>query len=387
MRTLHNYLTREVLATLVMTVTVCTLVLLLASVMKEVLSLLVNRQASLGAVLLAIGLLIPFVLVFALPTGLLTATLLVFGRFSADQELTAVRAGGISLVSLISPVLLLSVVLSMVCAFINLEVAPRCRVAYKDLLLDVGLARTAAFLQEKTFIKDFKDRIVYIDRIEGNRLKGVLVYFLKNEKVESYLRATECTYQVDPATKKVTLTLREAWRMGNLEGHDIPGYASEVMPQEFLIGSPSGDQIKISDMTWSQLWRELRDVERRLAHPAAEPKMTRMQMAVRLRQLEMAREDALEPIRLQIHRRASFSFACIGFTLVGIPLGIRAHRRETSVGIAMALVLVVIYYSFFILGQAMETRPEFAPHLLLWFPNFFFQAVGAVLLWRANRGL
>jgi lipopolysaccharide export system permease protein len=144
---------------------------------------------------------------------------------------------------------------------------------------------------------------------------------------------------------------------------------------------------RITEMTFVELRDELREMEGRLSRPPELQRGSREELQRRLRELQKQRGDLTSPIRVQMHRQISLSFACIGFTLLGIPLGIRAHRKETTFGIAAALILVVVYYSFFILGQALETRAESLPHLILWAPNFLFQAVGAVLLWRANRGV
>src|SRR5262245_42449727 len=179
MKTLHWYLIRQVLATLLMTITVFTFVLMMVSVLKEILGLLVNRQVGLTAVAQAVGLLIPYVMIFALPMGMLTAALLVFGRFSADNELTAVRASGVSLVAIITPVLLLSVGLSVLAAWINMQLAPQCRIAYKNLLYQVGMAKTGSLIPEKTYIKDLStNAIVYVSKVNGTNLEDVMIYQL-----------------------------------------------------------------------------------------------------------------------------------------------------------------------------------------------------------------
>ena len=392
MRTLHRYLLRETLATLFMTVAVFTFLLLLGNALKEVLSLLINRQASLGALGLAFLFLIPYVLVFALPMGLLTAALLVFGRVSADQELTAMRASGVSLVALITPVLLLSVALSGVSALINMEVAPRCRVAYKQLLMEMGVARAGQALPEKVFIKDFPGRIVYIGNVDGTRLRDILVYDLDQEgNLRAYLRAAEGQIKVNEATRSITLRVTNTWYVEIVEG--AKGFESR--PAQFgeaeLVYTNELDaaeeRVQLSDMSIRQLFREMKDLESRVVPPVVDPSLPDVSLNETIQVMEKQRRELTLPVKMQIHRQIAFSFACVAFTLVGIPLGIRAHRRETTFGIAVALLLVLLYYSFFIIGHAVEAHAEFYPYLILWVPNFLFEVIGIVLLIRANRGL
>jgi lipopolysaccharide export system permease protein len=389
MRTLHLYLLRQVLGALVMTVLVFTFVLMVGNVLKEVLTLLVNRQTSLLSVLEAIGLLIPFVLVFALPMGMLTATLLVFGRFSADHELTAARASGVSLVSLVTPILLLSVALSGLAAVVNMQLGPMSRVAYKQLVSRVGLAKFESLLREKTFIRDIPRLILYVGKVNGYDVSDILIYELSREgTVDCYTSATSGKLTLDHTNNLVHVQLFDAWRVGMEGGHRSHFYAAETeMTFTNTFAQRAGRSAKLSEMTIDQLWDLLHDLEQRVVDTGPVQGATREELEERRRELNKQRADITLPVMVQIHRQFSFSFACIGFTLVGIPLGLRAHRRETTFGIAVALLLVAVYYSFIILGQAFQTRPELYPYLILWIPNFVFQGVGGILLWRANRGV
>ena len=124
MKILPKYITRQMIITLLFTVGVFTFVLLMGRMLKQISNLLINQHVGLEVVALFALLMLPYVLSFALPMAMLATTLLVFGRMSADAEITAMRANGISLGRIAAPVILLSVLLAGLCFYINAVVTP-----------------------------------------------------------------------------------------------------------------------------------------------------------------------------------------------------------------------------------------------------------------------
>lgn len=368
-----------------MTMLVFTFVLLLGNLLQEILPLLVNGEASFLMVAKALVLLIPFVFAFALPMAMLTSTLLVFGRFSADQELTAARASGISLISLASPILMLGLMLCGVSALINMYVAPQCRVAYNDLRFDMRSA-LANFKLPEGYPIDLPAQTngvsvsVYTRKNHNNNLQDVVVCRVEQETNVTRVLAPNGRYEVDTNNNKLRLYLT------NFTMISPNGLASgEEWPLSVDLKAGGKNTVSITDMTFDQLRDELQKWNHSAPLPLSagrDPEPAKKKAA-----MQKALIDLSESIRVQLHRQVAFSFACFGFTLIGIPLGIRVHRRETNIGVAMALGLVAVYYTFLLVGQSLSSHVEYAPHLLMWVPNLIFQAFGAVLLWRANRGI
>lgn len=466
MRTLHRYILKESLATIVVAVGVCTGLLLLGNLLKEILTLLMSGQATMGLVVRGIGLLLPFIISFALPMGALTAALLVFGRLSADQELTAARANGISLMALALPVVVLSLALCGVCAWINLELAPRCRVAYKGLFKEMARQKAQSLIPAGRFVTEFQNFVIYADRIEGKDIQDVLFFQMRDGRKTLDARAPRAELTFNDTTRELRIIFFEGrylqWIPGRaleaapvteshapsnaaLSGGPIPGspaltnLTSNLADSDWIVIPPLAPLVPQPDLTEVAEFQTLasnHDPVPTNANPpvvssptpASPPidttpseageeegfwqpiprgelrvsvtlppdvlseglprlnSMTFRQLLQERRELQRLGIDDLTPLEVQLHRQVAFSFACFGFALVGIPLGVRAHRRETSVGIVFAIALVLVYYAFLILAQAFETQAEYAPWLIVWMPNILFQVTGAWLLWRANRG-
>jgi len=377
LKTLRKYLTGQVLATLLLTVAVFAFVVILLNCLREVLPLLFGGHVRLGLVCKALGLLVPFACVYALPMGLITATLLVFGRFSADQELTAARAGGVSLLSLITPILLLSLLCCAISAWFNMELGPRARVAFINLKRELLVDLADAQIPEGRLVRDFPGYLFYCEKNNNGDLQNVMIYRMQNEtNVETLIKASHGRLNPDRAKNQLVVDLVDARTITAGARVAINSFPTVSLNLSWNATTNRPVKPKISDMTFGQLRQELFELDH-----------LNLTGAVTNSELKVPKKNLTEPVLVAMHREIAFSFACFGFTLVGIPLGIRVHRRETNVGIGIALILVLIYYGFVMLGESLSAHPELFPHLILWIPNFIFQAVGAVLLWRANRGI
>ncbi len=381
MKTLHNYLTTQVLASTLLTVTVFTLVLLVGNVLKEILQLLIIAgHGQVRVVLEAIVLLIPFVWVFALPMGLLTATLLVFGRFSADQELTAARASGISLVSLVMPVLLLSLFCCALSAWFSMDLGPRSRDKYQNLRSELMSDLANIQLPEDHLINVSTNFTIYTEKNDHGNLENITVWFQDN----TTLKAPRGQIEHDTTNNLLILNLFDVRTLTPLtNGVPIISTIGKI-PIVINLGAIKSQSSKpsISNMTFGQLQDELRDLEQESINSTNQTHLH----TTKTDDLPENLNERVERVRVEMQRQIAFSFAPFGFALIGIPLGIRVHRRETNIGVAIALLLVLVYYGVITFGEELALRPEFYPHLIVWAPNFIFQAIGAVLLWRANQG-
>ncbi len=387
MKTLHKYLTGQVLATLLLTVSVFAFVVLLMNVLRDVLPLLFSGNVGFTLIVKAIGLLIPFACIYALPMGFITATLLAFGRFSADQELTAARAGGVSLIALIWPVLALSLCCCGLSAWFNMDLGPRARVAFVNLRSDLVANLANSQIPEGRFITDFPGFIFYAEKNNGGQLENILIYRLRDEtNIDTTIHAARGYFEPKRADNQLFIYLFDARSVTLNEKGNIFQSSPKI---SLNFGSTTVtnriNKPRISDMTFAQLKQELHDLEN-LNLPSTGTNST-AELRAELRLMQQQKKDAIEPVLVTMHFQFSFAFACFSFAMIGIPLGIRVHRRETNIGILMALILVAAYYAFIMLGQSLSGHPEFYPHLILWLPNLIFQAVGGVLLWRANRGI
>src|SRR6476659_3035793 len=124
MKLIDRFISRELFVNVAFAIAVLSLVLVVGNIFRKLLPLLVNHDVPIETLFTFIAYVLPFSLIFTIPWGLLTAILLVYGRLSADNELIALRANGVSVTRVCIPIAGIAVICAGICLWLNVTVVP-----------------------------------------------------------------------------------------------------------------------------------------------------------------------------------------------------------------------------------------------------------------------
>jgi len=377
---LDRHLCKSVLVTCAAAVGLFAFVLILGNAIRDLLPLMLSGQLEPDVFVRLILLLVPFVISYALPLGMLTGVLLTLGRMSSDSEITAMRAAGLSLARIARPVFVLGFLGALLGLRVNFESMPWARVKYHQELAAAVRANPLSFIVPKTFIRNFSGYVLYVGFKEGSVMRDFWLWQLDaDHRAVRLLRADSGRVDFDDATDELVLNLSH----GRIETRDPHAPESFVaspylgsfeqseairLPAERVLGAQH-----VQRKTQWMTYRELRAEEARLAALPSTPADAKVRAQARMK------------LALIIQEKFTLALAVFSFAFVGVPLGIKVSRRETSANLGLAVALALGYNFLTVMVGWLDKHPEYRPDLLLWVPNLILLGLGVWLLRRLDR--
>lgn len=359
-RILSLYIIREILSLFTLSIAIFTLILLLGRLLKLT-DLVISRGVPLSDISWMIIYLMPSFLVLTIPMAFLLAVLLAFGRLSADNEITVLKAGGISLVQLIPPVLLCGLLATLLTLAASTLGVPWGNSAFKRLSFEVLKQNAAITIREKVFWDDIPGIVLYTEHYDEDRhtLKGVIIHDGRDQRRPMTIFASEGKIGCTPNQQDICLVLNNGsiHAAGKGDEYRMVNFGEYVMT---VGGSGKGAAIGRNepDMDIGELWRQI-------GNPAT-TSTTRLKM------------------QAELHSRFAFPFASIVFAVLAIPLGLQNRRSGKSAGFSISIAILLAYYLMLSLLRTLAERGNIPPALALWLPNLVFLSVGWLLLRMAS---
>lgn len=361
--TLYRYLIRELIPSFFLGLAGFTFVLFTGRIL-QLTELLVNKGISFTPILLLLYYLLPSFLMLTIPMATLLAVLLTFNRLSGDNEITALKASGVSLYQLVPPVLAFACVAYAATLFFSLYALPRANQASRDLLYQMASTKAHAGVEERVFNDDFEGLVLYVERVEPKtfRWEKVFISDARNAADVHTIVAREGEVLSDPERLTVHLRLKNGsiHRLGDKpEAYQKIDFDTYNLRLDLRTGMPKPHEKHPADMSLKELSRAIRSLE--------------------------AQHLNVKFHWIKIHEKFSIPLACIIFGILGIPLGVQSRPGRTgrSMGFAWSIVMILLYYLLTNAGTSLAERGTMLLEAAMWGPNFLFSSLGAYLLVKA----
>ena len=350
MKTLNIYVTKAFLATFLTAIGILTFGMTGARLMK-VFEYISSGVPAVNAFTFLLYVL-PIVLAFTIPWAALVSVMLVFGRLSADNEITAMRSSGISILQIVSPIIVIAFFLTCICLYLQLQIGPyylgKARTMVKNVLVDQPTSIFEPGLPNK-----FNDLLIYIGGKENNVIREVQVYRLgKDGFWDQDVTAARGVVEVDKNKQVMNVILHNATIAAH-EGNTVRHTFSETLTFTIDYGMKFTSENVLD-------------------------------ILARLSLLKKLGQDTTD-LEVELNQRVALALAPIAFLLLGMPLAVRTSRRETSVGLFLSVLLAGIYFGGVLISDALRESPKLYPQYLVWIPPALFQIFGAFYIFKIAR--
>lgn len=315
---------------------------------------------------------LPETLQWSMPLALLVSSVLVFSRMSADSEIAAMRACGINLLTILRWPAIFALLCTLLGFWINNEIVPRGHEVRRSLKSKVSVDTGLAVLEPGRSIDDFPNVKIYFARKEGNWVYDLVVQDYSTPDLVRTITAaralvTQRGQDIDFELYGMTVDPVD-------EKHRTMARANRMLYTMKDVVRNRAYNRRVKDLRFFELVREIRASRARLAAASGE--------AAGRNACRPDEARDLSDMRVELAKRFVFAMAAICFVFVGVPLGIRSQRRESSIGLAISLAVMLGYYVLVILSLSLSETPAAYPHWLIWLPVALCLGLAARLIRR-----
>lgn len=364
-RILTRYILGEVVSHALIGAAVFTFILFTRD-LGRILELVVRNSAPLPSIAEIFFYTIPVALTYTIPMGVLVGILIGLSRLSADSEVTAMRASGLSVWSFLRVCSIFVVVAWLLALANSVYVAPRSLASLDNLQNRLQSSQASFEVQARVFYEGFPKIILYVQDVKamagGALWKGVFLADLS-----------------DPAAPRVTLAregLLVSQGADRLDLHLTDGSTHESDPK-------NPDQYQISTFQVTDIPIQVPAAQgRQQSEPAT---LSQMNVSQLLRTARTADASTRRWTMIEFHRRFALPTACLVLAMVGVPLGLSSKKGGKSSGFVLTILLVFLYYSVSLIGVSLARQSRLSPAAGVWMADFVFLLGGAFLLWQSER--
>ena len=419
MRILSRYILKEHIGPFLFGFFVVTFVLVMDFII-DIMDLIIDKGLRVWTIVEIFGLNLAWMLALSVPMAVLVATLLAFGRLSADNEITAIKSSGTSLYAIARPALTASAILALFLALFSNFVLPEFNLRARTLMSDIGKKRPTLTFKAGIFMDEFPGYTVLIKKLDerSSQLEGITIYDTGDGPSPTTITARRGALEFSPDGNTLRMDLYDG-EIHEVDADDPAKYRRVKFRKHTMYIKDVGSKLVRSsseyrgdrEMTSAMMLRRIEELKTQIGehlsrmeklgrqavehieggqkvegtHEALKASQTTLtQLQAEQRAVQHLRKK-INGYRVEIHKKFSIPAACIVFVLIGAPLGVMARRGGIAIGVGLSLGFFLLYWAFLIGGEELADRLIAPAALAMWSPNIFIGAAGILLMRRTVR--